>query len=474
MYWMGSYAWAAAATVCKRIPQSKIKDNFFLSNYFSSLSPLKKPGKVAIIIVLIMELAQQVPMWEEYCLNTEKMAVVLAAEDGACIHSKYPKAMEEVLYQPMVLWAVEFCQKIGIDQVVVLAQPGQDKIEQVVAAAGVKTLTSLEQTAQAIGQTKDVLVLPGDVFIMESALLEKAFAFYKEQSALAAAISLMGKNTGAAWFAGKELAARLKRAENAVEAFAAAEAPCFAATLEELCLFETRGDLLEINRRANRREIERLWENGVNIYSTDGIVISPKAQVGQDTTIHPGTQLKGAVIIGEDCQIGPNTVVENSTIGDGSTIHSSFIEASAVGNGVRIGPNSHLRPNSTLGDKVKIGNFVEVKNSLLGEGSSVAHLTYVGDTDMGAHVNMGGGCICVNYNGYTKARTVIEDNAFIGCNTNLVAPVTVKTGAFTAAGSTITEEVPAGALGIARARQVNIAGWIAKHREKAMAGKSQK
>ena len=150
MYWMGSYAWAAAATVCKRIPQSKIKDNFFLSNYFSSLSPLKKPGKVAIIIVLIMELAQQVPMWEEYCLNTEKMAVVLAAEDGACIHSKYPKAMEEVLYQPMVLWAVEFCQKIGIDQVVVLAQPGQDKIEQVVAAAGVKTLTSLEQTAQAI------------------------------------------------------------------------------------------------------------------------------------------------------------------------------------------------------------------------------------------------------------------------------------------------------------------------------------
>ena len=297
MYWMGSYAWAAAATVCKRIPQSKIKDNFFLSNYFSSLSPLKKPGKVAIIIVLIMELAQQVPMWEEYCLNTEKMAVVLAAEDGACIHSKYPKAMEEVLYQPMVLWAVEFCQKIGIDQVVVLAQPGQDKIEQVVAAAGVKTLTSLEQTAQAIGQTKDVLVLPGDVFIMESALLEKAFAFYKEQSALVAAISLMGKNTGAAWFAGKELAARLKRAENAVEAFAAAEAPCFAATPEELCLFETRGDLLEINRRANRREIERLWENGVNIYSTDGIVISPKAQVGQDTTIHPGTQLKGAVII---------------------------------------------------------------------------------------------------------------------------------------------------------------------------------
>ena len=137
-----------------------------------------------------------------------------------------------------------------------------------------------------------------------------------------------------------------------------------------------------------------------------------------------------------------------------------------MGNGVRLGPNSHLRPKSVLKDKVKIGNFVEVKNSTLGEATSVAHLTYIGDSEFGSHVNVGCGVVCVNYNGYTKARCPGGENAFIGCNTTLVAPVTVKDGAYTAAGSTITDEVPENALAIARCRQTNKEDWAVKHRER--------
>ena len=211
---------------------------------------------------------------------------------------------------------------------------------------------------------------------------------------------------------------------------------------------------------------DRLMDQGVSFTSLDGVLISPRAKVGMDTVIHAGTQLKGNVTIGECCQIGPNTIIEDSTIGDSTNIHSCLIEQSEVGNGVRLGPNSHLRPKSVLKDKVKIGNFVEVKNSTLGEATSVAHLTYIGDSDFGSHVNVGCGVVCVNYNGYTKARCTVGDNAFIGCNTNLVAPVTVKDGAYTAAGSTITDEVPENALAIARCRQVNKEGWVEKHKAK--------
>lgn len=175
-----------------------------------------------------------------------------------------------------------------------------------------------------------------------------------------------------------------------------------------------RAGLLKLNEIANKIVVDRLLEDGVNFYCTDGVVISPDAVVGRDTTIAPGTQLRGHVVIGEDCVIGPNTIIENSRIGDGCQIHSSLIEQSQVGSGVRIGPNSHLRPNSVLADRVKIGNFVEIKNSTLGQKTSVAHLTYIGDSDFGENINVGCGVVTVNYNGYRKFRSTVGDNAFIG------------------------------------------------------------
>lgn len=205
--------------------------------------------------------------------------------------------------------------------------------------------------------------------------------------------------------------------------------------------------------------IEKLLDQGVEFICTDGVMISEEAQIGQDTVIYPNTIIKGKTIIGSGCVIGPNTMIEDSTIGDQTTINSSQVYQSTVGNQASIGPFAHIRPNSTVQSHVHLGNFTEVKNSTIDEYTSVSHLTYVGDSDVGRGVNFGCGCVTVNYDGKNKHRTTVEDYAFIGCNTNLVAPVTVGARAFTAAGSTITEDVPPDALAIGRVKAVVKRDW---------------
>ncbi|MDR1641595.1 MAG: bifunctional UDP-N-acetylglucosamine diphosphorylase/glucosamine-1-phosphate N-acetyltransferase GlmU, partial [Clostridiales bacterium] len=162
------------------------------------------------------------------------------------------------------------------------------------------------------------------------------------------------------------------------------------------------------------------------------------------------------------CEIGPNTRIVDSAIGDCVTVSYSVILKSTVGSHADIGPFAYIRPNSKVGEHCKVGDFVEVKNSTIGDYTKASHLTYIGDSDVGEHVNFGCGTVTVNYDGEKKHRTVIKDNAFIGCNTNLVAPVTVEEGAYTAAGSTITQDVPEKSLSIARARQVNKTDWTKK------------
>lgn len=214
---------------------------------------------------------------------------------------------------------------------------------------------------------------------------------------------------------------------------------------------------------AERLEIlEKHVAAGVEIPCFDGVMIDPQVKIGQGTTILPGTILRGETQIGENCTVGPNSLIENSTVGDGALLNSTQCYNSVVKGGVNIGPFVHIRPNSVVGESVHLGNFVEVKNSTIDTGTKVSHLTYVGDSDVGKKVNFGCGTVTVNYTGKAKFRTTIKDNAFIGCNTNLVAPVTVGEGAYTAAGSTITEDVPDDALGIARARQTNKLGWCKK------------
>ena len=220
-----------------------------------------------------------------------------------------------------------------------------------------------------------------------------------------------------------------------------------------------------LTQRLNRENIIRLMENGVRFKSTDGILICPGAVIGEGSEILPGTIIKGGVVIGKNCVIGANTVMEDSEAGEGCVINASQIYSSRIGKNVRIGPFAHIRPNCRIGDGVKIGDFVELKNSVIGEGTSVAHLTYVGDSDVGRRVNFGCGCVTVNYDGRVKSRTVIGDDVFVGCNSNLVAPVKLGDGCYIAAGSTVTDAVPEDALAIARARQVVKDGWAKRRRE---------
>ena len=190
----------------------------------------------------------------------------------------------------------------------------------------------------------------------------------------------------------------------------------------------------------------------------------PRVQVGEGTVLLPGTILRGETVIGKNCEIGPNSMIRDCTVGEGVTVNASQLNESTVDDGTTVGPFAYIRPNCHVGPHVKVGDFVELKNSNIGEGTKISHLTYVGDSDVGGHVNFGCGTVTVNYDGTQKYRTTIGDNAFIGCNTNLVAPVRVGEGAYTAAGSTITDEVPADSLARARARQTVKKQWAAKRR----------
>ncbi len=215
----------------------------------------------------------------------------------------------------------------------------------------------------------------------------------------------------------------------------------------------------EEKRRAYEAALRRHLEGGVLFESFDGILIEDTVRIAPGAVILPGTILRGATTVGAGSVIGPGSLLENVTVGEGVRFNASQGYDSAIGDGASIGPFVHIRPGSRIGPKVHIGDFVEVKNSTVGEGTSVSHLTYVGDSDVGKYCNFGCGVVTVNYDGEEKHRNTIGDYVFIGCNSNLVAPVTLGDGAYTAAGSTITEDVPAGALGIARARQVNKLGW---------------
>lgn len=209
----------------------------------------------------------------------------------------------------------------------------------------------------------------------------------------------------------------------------------------------------------SKDELRDLCDKGITFFSYDGVVISKDAKIGKGTVIYPGTIIKENCVVGENCTLGPNSLIENSTVGDSTVLNSTQVYSSTVGSSVQIGPFCHIRPNSVIKDGAKLGNFVEIKNSVIGEKTSVSHLTYVGDSDIGSRVNFGCGCVTVNYDGINKNRCTVGDNAFIGCNTNLVAPVSIGDNAYIAAGSTITDNINDDALAIARARQVNKEGY---------------
>lgn len=223
-------------------------------------------------------------------------------------------------------------------------------------------------------------------------------------------------------------------------------------------------NISEYREQAKKRlEINTaLLEKGVKFIDIEAAYIDESVTIGSGTVIYPCVVIEGNTKIGSGCIIGQNSRIVNSEIGDETEIQSSHIIDSKIGKSTKIGPFAYLRPNSIIGDSCKVGDFVEVKNSTMGDGAKASHLTYIGDSDIGKDVNLGCGVVFVNYDGKNKHRSVVKDGAFIGCNTNLVSPVEVGEDSYIAAGSTVTKNVPKGALYVARAKEKLIEGWVAR------------
>lgn len=233
----------------------------------------------------------------------------------------------------------------------------------------------------------------------------------------------------------------------------------YTADFRETLGVNDRIQLAAVGKIKNEQLVRELMLGGVTVTDPQTLYIGAEVKVGRDTVIYPNTILEGSTEIGENCIIGPGTTLRNSTVGNNTKVENSVVDNGKIGDGTNVGPFAYIRPNSVIGNNIKIGDFVEVKNSVVGDGTKVSHLTYIGDADVGENVNFGCGTVIVNYDGKQKHRTTIGNNVFIGCNTNLVSPVTLSDGAYTAAGSTITGDVPENSLAIARARQTVKEGW---------------
>ncbi|WP_026209196.1 bifunctional UDP-N-acetylglucosamine diphosphorylase/glucosamine-1-phosphate N-acetyltransferase GlmU [Catelliglobosispora koreensis] len=235
-----------------------------------------------------------------------------------------------------------------------------------------------------------------------------------------------------------------------------------------------RAELAHLRSLLRDRINTRLMRDGVTINDPATTWIDVTVNVGRDAVIEPNTQLKGATEVGEGSVIGPDVTLIDTVVGEGAKVVRAHAELAEIGDGANVGPFAYLRPGTTLGRKSKVGTFVELKNSSLGEGTKVPHLSYLGDTTVGEQSNIGAGNLTANYNGTTKSRTTIGSHVKTSCDTTFVAPVTIGDGAYTAAGSVIDKDVPAGALAVARAHQRNIEGWVARARAGTAAAEAAK
>ncbi len=450
------------------------------------------------------------------------VTVILAAGKGTRMKSKLPKVLHKAGGKSMVQHVIDAAKAAGAKRNIVVTGFGGDMVR---AAIGEQAefVEQKEQlgTGHAVLQTADllkdengtVMVLCGDTPLLTGDLLKKLYDEHVAAKAKATVLTAImpdatgyGRiirkadgsvekivehkdateaerqvkevNSGIYCFAAKDLFVALKQVTNdnaqgeyylpdvleilqkQGEKIWAVAADDYEATLG----INSRLQLSGAEKILRRRKNEELMAAGVTIMDPATTYIDADVKIGRDTVIYPQTFLEGNTVIGEECEIGPSVRFQNVKAGNGVTGQFIYAHDCEFADGVILGQFTHIRPNTYLAEKVKIGNFVEVKNSNIGKGSKLPHLSYIGDTDMGSGVNMGCGTITVNYDGKTKFRTTIGDDAFVGCNSNLVAPVEVENGAYIGAGSTITKKVPEGTLAIARARQKNIEGWTDKRK----------
>lgn len=375
-------------------------------------------------------------------------AIILADNRELLKNSKKIKAMCEVLFKPMLDWVKQAAKDAGIDKICIIAGENLPYIESHLDGSQIKNFSSLEQAVEFTDKCKNdiIVILNGDKPFIDAETIKCALAMHINDSNEMTIIS--EESIGYCINSGVIGKSGLKTG-------------FYDSSDKNIGLTANTGaELNRLNETMRHLILTKIMNNGVDIPCTDGIIIGPDCKIGCDTKILPNTIICGNVTIGEDCVIGPNSYIENAQIGNGVKFNNSQIRNAKIMNNADIGPFVQVRPDSVIGDDVHLGNFVEVKNSIIDSDTKVSHLTYVGDSDVGSGVNFGCGVVTVNFTGKKKHRTVIKDRAFIGCNTNLVAPVTVGENSYTAAGSTITEDVPDNSLAIARERQINKEGWV--------------
>jgi len=444
--------------------------------------------------------------------------LVMAAGEGTRMRSSTPKMLHPVCGRPMVAWPITAARAAGAGRVVAIVSPGRDisaglpdGVESVVQPQSDGTGGAVRAAEPLLGEAETVLVLSGDVPLISAETISGLLAAHADSGAAATMLTVELDDPGSYGRVVRDAAGKVERV---VEAKAAGDA-----TAEQLAIREvnagtyafqagplaealaglssdnaqgeyylpdvlpalretghsvaahltddlavtmgvnTRVDLAAVEAEGRRRILERHMLAGVTVVDPGSTWIDAGVEIGADVRIEPGTSLRGRTAVAPGATLGPHTTVTDSQVGEGAVVVHSHLVECAVGEDAKVGPFAYLRPGAELAAGAKAGTFVEVKNSQIGEGAKVPHLAYVGDAEVGAGSNLGAGSITANYDGFRKHRTTIGENARIGVDTMLIAPVEVGDGAYTGAGAVIKDDVPDGALAVSENEQRNIEGY---------------
>lgn len=450
-------------------------------------------------------------------------AVILAAGKGTRMNSKLPKVLHPVCGSPMLSYVIDAVTGAGVSKIVVVAGYGAElvakevegKAELVIQAEQLGTAHALIQAESCLkGFNGSLLALCGDTPLIEAGTLAELVERHRNAGVAATVLTaeiadpagygrvirdgqgqiskiveqkdatpaeelVREVNTGIYCFDVAGLFDVLKQISPAnaqgeyyltdvISIYAECGRGVGAVVIKNPREFAGINDRIQLagaEQYLRGRVLDDLMRAGVTIVDPNSTFVGRKVSVGRDTVLSPFTFVEGDTIIGEDCIIGPGSRLVNAIVGNGVTIQNSLVIESCIGDNCSVGPFAYLRPGTRLGQGVKVGDFVEIKKSLIGDGSKVPHLSYVGDATVGKKVNIGAGTITCNYDGENKWPTIIGDGAFIGSNTNLVAPVEVGSKAVTGAGSTITKNIPSDALGIERSKQVMVKHWSSRKKD---------
>ena len=441
--------------------------------------------------------------------------LIMAAGHGTRMHSHTPKVLHRVCGKPMIEWVIDAGREAGAERVLCVVRPGEGVAEGLPEAVEAVEQHEGEGTAAAVLAARhaadggSLVVLSGDHPLITAEQIAGLRAAQHADGAAAtllttdqldpsgygrivrdadgrseeivetkypeglpaAVLAIREVNLGSYAFDAEELYSALDEVGlTDGELYLTGALPVLVGRGRTVTTHPTddpavalgvndRAGLMDVESRAQRRIVEVHARAGVTFLQPDTTRVEAAVTIGADTTIGPGVSLLGSTRVGEGCEIGPHTTLQDAIAGSGATVRQAYVIEAEIGDGAIIGPFAYLRPGTVVGEGAKVGTYVEVKNSEIGAGAKVPHLSYIGDTDVGEKANLGASTITANYDGRRKHRTKIGKSAKTGVHTSLVAPVDVGDRSYTGAGSVITDDVPEGALGIARERQRNVEGY---------------